>query len=316
MNALMRQSQGSKRAKDFEEPRVVRVATDAWDSVESVSLPMAEKRGYFAKFGIPRLELTPLGAKSTIPGVVHGGYTAAVVNGPEAVAARYRGAPIVIVGNILHQATAAFLWTKKSGILGIADLKGKTVAIPGLISQMSFFENVLTEAGGLEPAEVKVISVGRELVPALLSGRADAIFAGSGTVEGVDLLSRGLEPKVTTVTEMGTPDYDEMVLVARRDVAEANPQLMSHLVSAIALGAYAAIDQPDEATEALEASGEADPDVDPTTLYEQVGATVGELSDSGYVDPARVQHLINWMFENEMIGEAYPVQALLPDYKP
>jgi len=287
------------------------VAMDGWDGAETVSILMAEHRGYFKKLKISPLTLSPVTPKLTIPDVVKGQDAIGVATGPEAVDARDKGAPIVIVGNVLQQATAAFIWTKESGIKGIADLKGKTIAIPGLSSQVSFLQNVLVE-GGLGLSDVKVINVGNDLVPALVDGRADAIFGGSETVEGIDLKSRGFEPVITPVTDLGIPDYDEVVLVARRDVAEANPKLMSDFVSAVARGAYAATDQPDEATEALEASGEKNPEISSSAMQEQVGATVGKLSDSGYVDPARFQHLINWMYENEMISQAYPVEALLP----
>jgi putative hydroxymethylpyrimidine transport system substrate-binding protein len=288
------------------------VAMDGWDSAETVSMLMAERLGYFKKKRIYPITLSPVTPKLTIPDVVKGQDAIGVAHGPEVVAARDKGAPIVIVGNVLQQSTAAFIWTKESGIKGIADLKGKTVAIPGLNFQWSFLHNVLTE-GGLSESEVNVITVGNDLVPALLKGRADAIFGGSAEVEGTNLASHGLEPVVTPVSELGVPDYDELVLVARRNVAEANPQLMKDFVKAVAHGAYVATDKPDIATKALVSSGESDPEVSPGAMEEQVKATVGKLSDSGYVDPARFQHLIDWMYENEMISEAFSVDQILPD---
>jgi putative hydroxymethylpyrimidine transport system substrate-binding protein len=290
------------------------IAMDGFDSAETVSFPMAEKRGYFQKLKISPLTLSPRLPKLTIPYVVEGTDVIGVAHGPDAVAARAKGAPIVIVGNVLQGATAAFIWTKESGIKGIADLKGKTIAIPGLSFQESFLLNVLTE-GGLGPLDVKIVSVGNDLVSPLVKGRVDAIFGGSENVEGIDLKDRGLEPIVTPVTELGIPDYDELVLVARRDVAEANPKLMHDFVKALARGAFAATDQPYEAAEFLEASGESNPETSDSAMQEQVASTVGKLSDSGYVDPARFQHLIDWMAENEMVP-AYPVEELLPDSGP
>lgn len=308
------QSQAPKKdPRDSGKTATVYVAMDGWDSSETVSMLMAETLGYFKKKRIYPITLSPVTPKLTIPDVVKGQDAIGVAQGPEAVAARDKGAPIVIVGNVLQEATAAFIWPKESGIKGIADLKGKTVAIPGLSSQFSFLNNVLTE-GGLSESDVNVISVGNDLVPALLKGRADAIFGGSANVEGINLASHGLEPVVTPVTELGIPDYDELVLVARRNVAESNPQLMKDFAKAVAHGAYVATDKPDIATKALVASGESDPEIGPSTMEEQVKATVGKLSDSGYVDPARFQHLIDWMYENEMISEAYSVEELLPDY--
>jgi putative hydroxymethylpyrimidine transport system substrate-binding protein len=303
--------QGLKLDKrDANEIAAMWVAMDGWDSAETVSFLMAEKRGYFGKLKISPLTLSPVTPKLTIPDVVRGQDVLGVAPGPEAVAARDKGEPIVIVGDVLRQATAALIWTKESGIGGVAGLKGKTVAIPGLSSQMSLLQNALTE-GGLEPADVKVIGVGNDLVPALVKGRADAIFGGSANVEGIDLKSRGFQPVVTPVTALGVPDYDELVLVARQDVAEANPKLIKDFVSALARGASAAREKPQEATEVLDASGEKNPEISPSARQEQVDATVGMLSGSGYVDPARLQHLIDWMYEQEIIESKLQAAELI-----
>jgi putative hydroxymethylpyrimidine transport system substrate-binding protein len=287
------------------------VAMDGFDSAETVSFLVAEKRGYFGRVRISPLTLSPVTPRLTIPDVVKGQDVVGVASGPEAVAARGRGAPIVVVGNVLQRATAALIWTKESGITGIADLKGKTIAIPGLSSQRSLLENILASEG-LDPADVKVISAGNDLVPAVVKGRADAIFGGSGNVEGIDLRSRGFQPVVTPVTALGAPDYDELVLVAREDVAEANPKLMRDFVSAVARGAAAATEEPGAATRALQGSGEKNPEISRPAMKAQVDATVGMLSGSGRVDPTRLQRLIDWMSENKMIEADYPAEELLP----
>jgi len=286
------------------------VTLDGWEGAETVSLLMAEKRGYFEKERIAPLILSPVTPKRSIPYVVSGQNAFGVAHGPEAVVARDKGAPIVIVGSVVPQATAAFIWPKGSGIKSIADLKGKTVAIPGLASQLSFLQLLLAEAG-LKPADVKVITVGNDLVPALLKGRADAIFGGSGNLEGVELRSRGVKPVVTPVADLGMPEYDELVLVARQDVAEANPKLMKDFVSAMGRGAAAAMDQPKAAAKALDVSGESNPEISDAAMRGEVIATVGKLSDSGYVDTSRVQRLIDWMFENGMIEEDFPAKELV-----
>jgi putative hydroxymethylpyrimidine transport system substrate-binding protein len=287
------------------------VAMDGFDSAETVSFLVAENLGYFRKQNLAPLTLSPVSPKLTIPDVVKGQDVVGVATTPEAVAAKDEGAPIVIVGSVLQQATAALIWPEDSGIETIADLKGKTIATPGLSSQASLLEQILTEEG-VEPTDVKVIAVGNDLVPSLVKGRADAIFGGSGNVEGTDLESRGIQPVVTPVTALGVPDYDELVLVAREDVADANPDLIGDFVSALARGASTATAKPREATRFLEASGEKNPEIKPSAVHEQVAATVGMLSSSGHVDSGRLQQLIDWMFENKMIQQDLPVESLLP----
>jgi putative hydroxymethylpyrimidine transport system substrate-binding protein len=287
------------------------VAMDGWDSAETVSFLTAEKRGYFRKLRIAPLTLSPVTAKLAIPDVVRGQDVLGVIPAPEAIAARDEGDPIVVVGSVLRRPTAALIWTKESGIKEIADLKGKAVATQGLPSQKSLLEYALTEAG-VDPAEVEVIGVGNNMIPALVKGKADAIFGGSANVEGVDLESRGLQPVVTPVTALGIPDYDELVLVALEDVAEANPKLIKDFVSALAQGASAAKADQQEAVKVFEASGEKNPETSSAAMHRQIGATVGMLSSSGRVERDRFQRLIDWMFENEMIEKEYSADELLP----
>jgi putative hydroxymethylpyrimidine transport system substrate-binding protein len=309
------QAADTKPGLDLDRRSANRVATmwvemDGWDTAETVSFLMAENGGYFGKVNISPLNLSPRTPEEAIPDVVEGQDVLGVTSAPEAIVARDKGEPVAIVGSVLEEATAALIWTKKSGLEGIADLKGKTVAIPGLSSQKILLENVLTEEG-VDPAEVKVIKVGNDLVPSLIKGKADAIFGGSPNVEGIDLKSRGFQPVVTPVTSLGVPDYDELVLIARQDLAEANPKLMGDYVSAVARGAAAAKQNPQKAVELLAASGEKNPEVSPAATHQQVGMTNGMLSSSGQVDPERLQRLIDWMSENEMIKQDLTADELL-----
>src|SRR6478752_4595307 len=112
--------------------------------------------------------------------------------------------PIVIIGSLISQPTAALIWAKESHINEIADLKGKTIAIPGLSFQRKFLEAALAQEG-LAPGDVTIKAVGYKLVPALVSGQADAIFGGSGNPEGIELASRGVQPVVTSVQGLGVP---------------------------------------------------------------------------------------------------------------
>ncbi|HVD38632.1 MAG TPA: ABC transporter substrate-binding protein [Solirubrobacterales bacterium] len=287
------------------------VAMDGWDGAETVSFLTAENNGYFRKLKIAPLTLSPVTAKLAIPDVVRGQDVLGVVTAPEAIRARDEGDPIVVVGAVLKRATAALIWTQESGIEKIGDLKGKTIATQGLPSQKSLLEHVLTEAG-VDPAEVEVIGVGNNMIPALVKGKADAIFGGSANVEGIDLESRGLQPVVTPITALGVPDYDELVLVALQNVAEANPRLVEDFVSALAQGASSAKANRQEAVKVLEASGEKNPETSSAAMHRQIAATAGMLSSSGDVDPDRFQRLIDWMFENEMIGKDYSAEELLP----
>lgn len=75
-----------------------------------------------------------------------------IAHGPEAVLARAKGTPIVIIGSLVPQPTAALIWPQESQIKSIAVLKGKTIAIPGPKFQEDFL--AVTGNGKLTLGEV------------------------------------------------------------------------------------------------------------------------------------------------------------------
>ncbi|HVD40090.1 MAG TPA: ABC transporter substrate-binding protein [Solirubrobacterales bacterium] len=290
--------------------RAMWVAMDGWDTAETIAFPMAEERDYFTKAQLAITTLSPTSPKLSIPDVVKGQDSVGVAHGPEVVLARDRGAPIVIVSSFVPHPTAALIWPQESGIGGVADLKGKTIAIPGLPFQKDFLEIALAQ-GGLTLDDVKVRSVDNDLVPSLVSGHADAIFGGSGNVEGAALRSHGLEPVVKPVQTFGIPDYEELVLVAREDWAAENPQTVRDLVSALAKGSTAAVSNPAEAIKAMEADGERNPAVSPQARAVEVRQTLPLLSQGARVSAARLQSLIDWLNEEEMIKKKPSVDELI-----
>jgi putative hydroxymethylpyrimidine transport system substrate-binding protein len=286
------------------------IAMDGWDTAETIAFPIAEARDYFSKYQFEILTLSPVTPKLSIPDVVKGQDAFGIVNAPEAVIARDRGAPIVIVGSFVRKPTAAIIWPKESGIGVLADLKGKTVAIPGLAFQKDFL-GVALERAGLTLDDVKVKTVGNNLVPALLHGRADAIFGGSANVEGATLREEGVDPVVTPVASFGAPAYEELVFVAREKWAAENPQSVRDLLSALARGAAAAVANPKNATETLEADGERDPRISPQARAVEVKETLPLLSTTLVPAPGRAQELIDWMHEEGMIQTKFPASELL-----
>ena len=70
------------------------------------------------------------------------------------------------------------------------------------------------------------------------------MLGGFSNVEGVDLRLRGKQPVVTPVDKLGVPSYDELVLVARRQQIEEDPEPIRLFVAALARGTAAAVKQP------------------------------------------------------------------------
>jgi len=292
------------------ELRHVMVALDGWRDPEMVGILMARERGYNEDAGLDVQTLSPASPTVNMQDVISGFDDFGVSHEPEVVLAKEKGAPIVIVGSLVPQPTAAMIWLKKSHIKDIADLKGKTIAFPGLPSQKDLLQSLLAR-GGLTLNDVKLENAGTRLIDSLLSGHADAIFGGSWNVEGAELEARGLETVIKRVEDAGVPPYDELVLITRSDLVAEEPQLVRDFVSAVLEGNAATVEDPEGTARVLDGAVESNPETELKETEAGIDATAPLLSEDGYVDPAQAEGLIDWMYEEGMIQRKVPVKTLL-----
>lgn len=285
---------------EFTQPQTTFVALDGWETAETIGFVMAEKNGYFRKGLIEPITLSPVTPALAIPDVLNGSDLIGVAHAPQVLVARAKGAPIVVVGSLVSRPTLAMIWLKDSGIGGIADLRGKTIAIAGMSYERDFLASVLAREG-MTLKDVKVKKVGNDLLPALLNGGADAIFGGSANIQGADLETRGLDPVITPVEGLGVPSYEELVLVALESSVEQTPELVDNFVGAVVEGSEAATADPKGATNALGSTGEHNPETSAKARALEVKRTIPLLSQEGRVSVEKMESLADWMEEEQML---------------
>jgi putative hydroxymethylpyrimidine transport system substrate-binding protein len=200
---------------------------------------------------------------------------------PEVLIARDQGQPVVAVAALAPSPLTSLISLPEGDIARPADLRGKTIATAGIPYQQAFLDAILREER-IEPTEVETQNVGLGLLPAVVSGRADAMLGGFRNVEGVDLAERGLRPRIVPVDELGIPTYDELVLVANSDAVEEDPEAVRLFIAALEQGTRDALRDPQAATDAVLAAGEG---LDPKLTAAEVDATLPLLmpeSDKPY----------------------------------
>jgi len=292
-------------------PRQLHVSLDGQMNPADIAILMAVKKGYFTDVGLTVFTGIPVFPRRPVSYVAAYTDDIAVAQQPQVAIAKDHGAPIVAVGNLISQPTAAMIWLKGSGIRAIADLKNKTIAVPGIPYQEEMLESIL-ERAGVNPDDVEVKTVGYRLLPALLHGKADAIFGGSWNLEGAALRERGERPVIKRVQELGVPAYDELVVITRADRAAREPQVVRKFMAALSRGVAAVRREPVVAARLVE-----------TTPHEfvlgkeetnaQVRATVPLLSPTGYMNPGQATKLMTWMHSEGMIQRQPPVSELFTD---
>jgi putative hydroxymethylpyrimidine transport system substrate-binding protein len=288
---------------------------DFYPNPDHAGIYMAQKLGYFEEAGLNVDVQTPSDPAAPLKLLAAGRSDLAISYEPEVILAREKGLDVEAVAALVNRPLTSMIWLKKSGIQGVAGLRGKTIATAGIPYQDAYLKTILSRAK-LAPADVKVVNVGFGLLPALLGGRAQAMLGGFSNVEGVDLQQRGKDPVVTPVDELGVPTYDELVLVARGKQLEEDPQAVRLFIAALARGTAAAANSPRAAAKALL---EANPDLDPKLTEAELAVTLPLLNPPrgkqpyGYMDPAQWREFSGWMRDNELIDGLPATSDLLSD---
>ncbi|HEX5983806.1 MAG TPA: ABC transporter substrate-binding protein [Solirubrobacterales bacterium] len=294
----------AERLKGFQP---LKVTLDGEPGPETAGLLMAKDLEYFDEVGLDVSTYAPLGPERPVEYVEDGTVDVAVTHEPQLVLAREEGEPVVALGSLVSGPTLSLISLPEAGIRDVADLKGKTVIIPGAPFQKDFLEALL-EKSGLTLDDVELKQNAYQLTSALISGRADAIFGGSRSVEGAELESRDLEPVVVEAEEMGLPPYDELVVIARENRVAAEPKLFRVFMAALQRGTAAAIEDPEAALMAISRADETEFHPEPNELGLEVALPL--LSEDSRIDEAQTKRLIDWMHREGMIERKLPVSAL------
>jgi putative hydroxymethylpyrimidine transport system substrate-binding protein len=293
------------------EPPLVTLSYDGQVGPTNVGILLAEANGFFDEVGLTVTAGRPSHPRRTTKYVSQEVDDLGITQLPQLLLAKEKGAPIIAVGSLLPEATASLMWLGRSKIHGIADLKGKTIAFPGIPFQKVLLQTVLERAGlGLKDVELE--GVGYQLAPALLDGRADAIFGGTWNVEGAALKARGVQPVVKRVEDLGVPAYDELVVIGREDFVAENPQLVRDFVREAVRGdMYAAVHPRKAANVIVEDLESGEPTLRETKA--ELKRTLPLLSWSGYMDPSRAAGLADWMYEEGLIRKKWAASELVTD---
>jgi putative hydroxymethylpyrimidine transport system substrate-binding protein len=284
-------------------PESLTVALDWYVNPDHAGIYEAIDRGYFRDAGLAIHPEVPSDPSAPIKEVAEGRADLAISYEPEVMLARDEGLPVKAVAAIVPQPLTSLISLPKAGIAGPRGLGGKAIATAGIPYQAAFLRAILARAG-LGENDVHVVDVQQGLLPALISGRADAILGGFLNVEGVDLAGRGLHPRVVPVDRLGVPTYDELVLVASTDEVANDSRAIQLFIAALQRGTEAAVKRPAEATAAILRAGQG---LDPKLTAAEIKRTLPLLAQRGtghpygYLDPRQWTRFAHFMADHGLI---------------
>jgi putative hydroxymethylpyrimidine transport system substrate-binding protein len=286
-------------------PQPFTVELDWYANPDHAGIFTALDQGFFKQVGLDVKPQVPSDPSAPIKEVAAGRVDLAVSYEPEVLLAADRGLDVEAVASVVDSPLTSLISLPKAGITSAADLRGKTVGTAGIPYQSDYLDTILQTAG-LPPSSARDVSVGLNLLPALIGGRADAILGGFRNIEGVDLQTRGLDPRIVPVNELGVPTYDELVLVARKSTVDEHPEAIRAFIQALGRGTDHARAHPQEAANAVISAGKG---LDPMQTRDEVDATLPLLAPPqgrpyGYMNPSEWRAYADWMAQHDLISSA------------
>jgi putative hydroxymethylpyrimidine transport system substrate-binding protein len=216
-------------------PAKVTLALDWYPNANHAGLYVAKDRGYFADAGLDVEIFTPADPTTVLQTVGAGRDTFGISYQNDVLQARSQDVPVVSVAALVQHPLNCLMVLADSDIQTPKELVGKTVAIAGLPSDEAYLDTML-RADGASIADVEVVNVGYDLMPAVLSGRADAVIGVYWTHETILAEQEGTPVRYLRVEDWGVPDYYELVLVTGEDILSGQEETIRALLGAIQRG--------------------------------------------------------------------------------
>ena len=271
----------------------------------------ARDTGVFARAGLDVTIRSPSDPTAPLKLVGVGRSDLAVSYEQELFFAAVKKLPVVAVAAVVPQPLNSFM-AIESQVRSLRDLKARTIGITGVPSDYATLDTALRSVR-LTRKDVKLVTVGYNLLPALLAHRVDVVLGVYRNVEGIQLQLRGLHPTIIPVDRAGVPSYDELVLVANKTRLRHDTAYRSEVrrfVGAFLAGTADARRHPMRALAILRKVTASDP----RFLARATPATLSLLTGPkgvGCISVQAWQRFGHWMRAQRLLSTAIPAASVI-----
>jgi putative hydroxymethylpyrimidine transport system substrate-binding protein len=278
------------------QPQEFQVMLDYFPNADHAPIYSAQKSGAFKTAGLNVKIRQPSDPSAPIKQVAAGRVDLAVSYEPEVLRARDKGLHVVAVGALVRGPLTSIISLPRAKVATPKDLAGKTVGTAGIDYQQAYVQSIL-DAQNIPKRSVKVRNVGFNLVPALVSGKVDAILGGFWNYEAIQLTQQRRHPHVIRIEKAGVPAYDELVFVANADALDREGPRIRSFIRALSSGAAGLRSDPAAGVDALVSANR---DLDRKLQAAAVKATLPRFlppmgKPYGWLDPEQWTAFGEWM---------------------
>jgi NitT/TauT family transport system substrate-binding protein len=223
--------------------RTVTMAMPYIPNVQFAPFYMADKLGYYAAEGL-KVNFDYNFQTDVVERVSQGTVQFGNGSGPDVLLARAQGRPIVTVATYSQKFPVVFFSKADANIKTPADLKGKTVGIPGHFGASYTGLLALLYANKLQESDLNVQDIGFAQVAALTQGKVQ-VASGYGNNEPVQLDQQGIKVNVIKVSDFYPLASDG--IITSESLIKDQPDVVRGFMRATLKGMHDTIADPDMA---------------------------------------------------------------------
>ena len=295
-------------------PQLLVVMLDWFPNPDHVPLYAAQAEGFFTKEGVRVTLQVPANTDDPLKLAAAGRVDVAVNYEPNVIIARAQGLPVRSIGVLVGQPLITVMFLRSSGIRSPKDLEGRRVgfAVTGFAEAM--VDQMMRTAGG-SAARVRMVSVGFDLVPALLAHKVDAVAGAYRNYERVQIELQGQAVGMFEPERFGVPTFDELVLITSDQGLARRRDALGRFVRAVDRGIAFTLAHPDQAfADFVRANPKMTLDDDLNRRSFQ--ATLPAYARSQVQRAARWDEFDRWLAAHKVITGPVPTEELYTNLTP
>jgi putative hydroxymethylpyrimidine transport system substrate-binding protein len=290
------------------------VMLDWFPNADHAALYSAIADGDFRAVGLNVQPVVPAETAEPLKLLAAGKVDMAISYEPEVLLARDEGLKVVSIGALVQRPLTSIIALPTAHVSSVAQLAGKTVGTAGIPYQAAELHTALQSAG-VNPASVKEVNVGFNLIPAMLSGKVAATLGGYWNYEAIQLQLMHKHPVTIPINEAGVPQYDELVLVVREAEAHTDGQDLRAFLQALTRGERTVHADPAAAAAlVVKANPSLEAKLQLESIKQTLPATLPASSSDpfGWQDPTAWAAFGNWMYAHGLLKHNPNTSGLPP----
>ncbi|MCL1841942.1 MAG: ABC transporter substrate-binding protein [Propionibacteriaceae bacterium] len=225
-------------------PGTITVGLTYQPDIQFAPFYVADSQGWFAQAGL-HVTLRHHGSSETLFGAFQAGTEQVVfAGGDEMMQARAQGVDITDFATIYQTYPVVLIVPASSSIHTLADLRGRSIGIPGPYGENWFALQVMLASANLTQADVHIVNIGYTQQAALTAKRVDAVVGFSNN-DVINFQQAGFP-----VRQLTTPTPMPLIgsgLGASPTLLGAHPAQLTTFLSVVRRGVQYCIDHPQDA---------------------------------------------------------------------